>query len=105
MEYRINLHEIAEKLDFNLEDVETVVEAFLGGAKTSLKEMKSALNTHDYTLLSRAAHTIKGSAANIFLEEIVSLSKEIEKAAKEENETTLTQKIEILESLIQSITF
>ena len=43
MSYTLDLQKIADELDFDLEDVEMLLEVFLEGANDSMNELKSAI--------------------------------------------------------------
>lgn len=103
MGYNLDLQQIADELEFDLEDVEMLLEVFLEGAFESLDALKNALDQNDLDGVFRAAHSIKGSAANLTLNDISELAKEIELNAREGASFNYKQKYEELEQLIKSI--
>jgi len=78
MQSYIDLQKIADELDFDLEDVGMLFEAFLESAYEMLALMQKALEEGDMESLYRAAHALKGSAANLKLEVVENMAKEIE---------------------------
>ena len=81
----MDLEKLAQELDFDIEDIEMLLEVFIEGAKENLETLKGALEENDYVLMSETAHAIKGSAANLLLDDIVKPALQIElSAAKQE---------------------
>ena len=103
MSYNIDLQKIADELDFDLEDVEMLIEVFLEGANESLENLKNAIASNDLEQIFQSAHALKGSSANLTLINISNLAKEIEHEAKEGNSINYTIKYQELKSLIESI--
>lgn len=104
MAYNIDLQSIADSLEFDLEDIEMLIEAFLEGAEESLVEIESAIEKNDFVEIAKAAHGIKGSALNLTLEDIAEVAKEIELAGKEEATIDYKAKLEELKILVGKIT-
>ncbi len=103
MSYNIDLQEIAEELDFDLEDVEDLIEVFLESSKESLEQLKTAIKNNDKAAMILPSHAIKGSAANLTLMEISSLAQDIELSAKEDKEISYSEKFELLRSAIYNL--
>ena len=103
MRYNISLEDIASELDFELEDVQMLLEVFLEGAKESLALLRSAIDENNLEEIYKSAHAIKGSAGNLTLNEIADLAKEIETSAKEEKEIDYAGKFEALKKSISKI--
>ena len=103
MNYNIDLQKIADELEFDLEDIEMLLEVFLESAKDSLSALKEAIDKDDLELIFRSAHAIKGSAANLTLTEISNLAKEIEYSAREKKAVNYVQKFENLKKSIENI--
>lgn len=85
MNNKLDLQQIAEKLEFDLEDVEMLIEVFIESASESLDSLSQAIANKDFDSILLAAHSIKGSAANLTLVEISELAKTIELNAREKN--------------------
>lgn len=103
MSYSIDLQKIADELEFDLEDVEMLLEVFLDSTNTSLKELKNAIEDIEFEDIYRCAHTIKGSAANLRLEEISTAAKYIETSARERQNIDYLGKYNQLEILIKDL--
>ncbi|MDA3907904.1 MAG: Hpt domain-containing protein [Sulfurimonas sp.] len=103
MHYNIDLQKIADELDFDLEDVEMLMDVFLQGAKESLLALEEAIDQKDLEQIFRSAHAIKGSAANLLLLDISNIAKEIEHSAREKESIEYNQIFKNLKQLIQNI--
>lgn len=103
MPFNVDVENIATQLDFDIEDVEMLLEVFLESSKESLEEMNEAIKNDDLTALYQCAHGIKGSAANIILKDISEVAKEIELNAKENNQIDYSSKVNELTTMINSI--
>jgi len=99
----IDLQKIANELDFDLEDVEMLMEVFLDSASNSLKTLKTAIESNEMEQIFSSAHSLKGSSANLTLMNISDLAGEIEHAAKEQVSINFMDKFTELKSLIDAI--
>ena len=79
----IDVQKIADELDFDFSDVEMLLEVFIETAKETLISLDKAILENDFENMFMLSHAIKGSAANLLLEDIVKLAKEIECESKE----------------------
>jgi HPt (histidine-containing phosphotransfer) domain-containing protein len=103
MDYSIDLQKIADALDFDLEDVEMLIEVFLESTEESLGLLKTAIQNNDLEEIFKSAHAIKGSSANLTLVNISNIAKEIEKDARDGNYINYIEKYEILNTMISNI--
>jgi HPt (histidine-containing phosphotransfer) domain-containing protein len=103
MSYTIDLQKIADKLDFDLEDIEMLLEVFIESAKESLEILKDAIDINNMEAISSSAHAIKGSAANLTLNEISDIAKEMEHNAREKNSIDYLSHYEKLNLLLKDI--
>ncbi len=103
MSYTLDLQKIADELDFDLEDVEMLLEVFLQSAQESLNALKDAVEANDFESIFASAHAIKGSAANILLDDVATIAKEMEHSARENREIDYLDSYEKLKSLISDI--
>ncbi len=103
MSYKVDLQSIADELDFDLEDIEMLLEVFLESAKESLEILKEAVQSDDKESIFTSAHAIKGSASNILLDKISDIAKYMESNARESNDIDYKTKYEELEYLILNI--
>ena len=104
MNYLINLKDIADELDFDVEDVEMIMNHFIEDSKSNLKQLKIAVESNDIEQIAQSSHAIKGSASNILLKDITSAAKDIEDNAREGNSTDYMEKYIKLEKLLQGLT-
>ena len=85
MQFNVDIGKIANKLDFEKEDVEMLLEVFYESSLENLNILEKAIKNIDLEDVIQASHSIKGSSSNLLLEEIASLAKEIELNAKDNN--------------------
>jgi HPt (histidine-containing phosphotransfer) domain-containing protein len=78
----MNIEQIADILEFEIEDVEMLLDMFLTDAKESMEGISSTIESNDFEQIKNIAHGIKGSASNLLLDEISKLALEIEQLAK-----------------------
>jgi HPt (histidine-containing phosphotransfer) domain-containing protein len=81
---KIDIEKIANELEFEIDEVEMLVGLFIESAYEELGKMKNAIEKKDFETLYKSAHTIKGSAANLMLEDISTTAKQIEFDARSE---------------------
>jgi len=103
MSNTIDLQAIADELDFDLEDVEMLVDVFLESAKETMQELKDGIDSNELEKIFHSAHAIKGSAANLTFNEISDIAKIIEHEAREGNSIDYTESYKKLETLINDI--
>jgi len=99
----INIEYIAEMLEFDVEDVEMLIDMFLSDAKESLSNIEATIKSDNFEQMKNIAHGIKGSALNLMFEDIASLSLEIEELAKTESCADYQTLFEKLENELKSI--
>ena len=104
MSNTLDLQKIADELEFDLEDVEMLLEVFLEGAQENLIELKNGIDSHNFEIIFRAGHAIKGSSANLTLNDISNLAKEIESNARAGENINYEEYYDKLKLLIDSIT-
>jgi len=93
-----NLENIAKQLGFGLNDVKTIVGVLLQEADTSILKIDEMFTRHAWEQIALEAHSIKGSAGNMQLTELMELSKALETAAHEKE----SQQVELLITKIKS---
>jgi CheY-like chemotaxis protein/HPt (histidine-containing phosphotransfer) domain-containing protein len=62
--------------------IRELIEMFLGDAQRSLDAIRAASASEDSATLTRAAHTLKGSSANMGAQQLSTLSRRIEERAR-----------------------
>ena len=77
----IDMDQLAQKMDMEKEDAALLLEMFMQSANENMHRLYQAIQSGDFDTIRNEAHSIKGSAANLTLEEIYEVAKEIESAA------------------------
>ena len=81
----MNTKELAENLGLEEEDCRELLELFLETTATNLARLDSGLAAADSKQVMEAAHTIKGSSANLGLAKIAAVAREVEERARQNN--------------------
>lgn len=77
------LHALEAVLGIETEDILEVCEMFFDGSADEVSAMRCAHSDGDYETLSRIAHGMKGSAANIGFDDVSEVAAGLELEAKE----------------------
>ncbi len=99
----IDIDTLAAKLGFETEETAMLLEMFSESAQSSLQTLRSSIASEDHEQIRAAAHTIKGSAANLTLEPLYMQAKQIEDAARSGTKFDFKSAAEKLEEMIASI--
>src|SRR5207249_3577766 len=75
-----------------------LIEMFIGDVQRSLASLRDAAARQDAQLLARAAHTLKGSSANMGAKPLSALSLKIEEAARAGSLSGMSALVQELES-------
>ncbi|GEM_PF-4381814 len=79
--------ELAQKIGLKPSLIPHLLATFIKEALGSLSKLKVAIASENYVQIEQIAHSLRGSAANLRLEEFESLAKEMEFAAKASKHT------------------
>jgi HPt (histidine-containing phosphotransfer) domain-containing protein len=82
----INAEKFREQVGFDSELMVEIIDLFLDERQRQEPDMRAALETGDFELLARLAHTIKGSLGSLHALRARSRAQELEIAAKERDE-------------------
>jgi len=82
---KVDVAKIASILGIPEKHIPLLVNAFLDESGSIFERLFAAIESSDFEQITLHAHSIKGSAANLRLEEVSELAKEIEFAGKESN--------------------
>jgi HPt (histidine-containing phosphotransfer) domain-containing protein len=100
----LDIELLAEKLEFDLEDVQMLLNMFIENANESMMTLKDAIEQNNFKEMKNSSHAIKGSASNLMLEEITQISADMEEFAENGLDadyrslfTNLTSELEILQ--------
>lgn len=77
------------RIDGDVDLLKEVIEIFLKDTPVLLADLYSAIKSGDTNAVERAAHTLKGAAANISAIKMQSLSQQIQLALRENDATGL----------------
>ena len=91
----MNFKNTSSKLGLEEDEYLELVELFVETSKTDLKNLRSAINNKDMEMIARIAHSLKGAAMNLGLDDFIELAKTIEKTSRdgELEETAKTAEI------------
>jgi len=103
MSLNIDLNKIAEELEFDLEDVEMLMDVFLETASENLEKMQKGIENNNFEDIYKSAHSIKGSSGTLTLNDIYELSAFIENSARESIQIDYNSKFIELKNLINSL--
>ena len=103
MSYNIDLQAIADELDFDLEDIEMLMEVFLESTGETMVSLKVAIDNNSLEDIYKLSHAIKGSSANLTLMEISNIAKDIESNARDSININYLDKFQELETLVNNI--
>ena len=78
----MNFKELAENLGLEEEEFLELIELFVETSMSDLKDLQSATESGHAENAAKAAHSIKGAAANLGLSEISEVAREIEENAR-----------------------
>ena len=76
----MNIHQLARDLDMDPELYRELLALFIDNSQKELAELRDALSRQDFTRVSRLAHSVKGAAVNLGLNEIAGQAESLEKA-------------------------
>ncbi len=99
----INLEKVAQQLGFELQEVQMLLEMFQETATQSMQTLESAIEAKDFEIIKQEAHSIKGSAANLMLDDIFNISKELEDSAKDRLDINYKRIYSMLETHLESL--
>ena len=73
---------VLERLEGDRELFEELVQLFADECPKSISEIRSALDSADFVLLGRLAHTLKGSSASVGAESVRQVALELEVSSR-----------------------
>ena len=92
------LQRVADIHGLDAEDIEKIAELCINDTQENINVLKTVERGQDLSDAIRAAHSIKGSSANIHQNEVCNAAKNIENQLRVENFTNLQENISTLES-------
>jgi len=102
----LNSKIISEKLGLEEDEYLELVELFIETSKSDLKNLQSAINNKNIEMIFGIAHSLKGAAMNLELDDFIELAKSIEKTTRDGKLEETAKTAEILqEKLDNSVGF
>ncbi|MDH4206148.1 MAG: Hpt domain-containing protein [Desulfobacteraceae bacterium] len=91
----MNFKKMSKILGLEEDEYLELVELFIETSKSDLKNLQSAINNKNMEMIAGIAHSLKGAAMNLGLDDFIELAKTIEKTARdgELEETVKTAEI------------
>ena len=91
----MNFKKMSKILGLEEDEYLELVELFVETSKSELKDLQSAINNKNMEMIAGFAHSLKGAAMNLGLDDFIVLAKTIEKTARdgELEETAKTAEI------------
>jgi len=83
----MNHEEMAAAIGLKPKHIPMLVGSFLEESVGILETLTSAIESRDYPTIKSSAHAIKGSAGNLRFNEVYEMSKEVEFAGTDANES------------------
>jgi HPt (histidine-containing phosphotransfer) domain-containing protein len=99
----MDIKRLSQELELGEDDCKELVDLFLDTGRADINEMKAALQKGNGQLLMRAAHSLKGAAANFNIMDISNMAAEIEKRAIENKLERVSLSIHTLETLFDKL--
>ncbi len=93
----IDLTTLNELKEIMGDDFSELVTVFISDTQTQLDDLFAAIETSDAPAIKRISHTIKGSSANLGIENLSAISKELELKAADNN---IDSSDELLNSIV-----
>jgi HPt (histidine-containing phosphotransfer) domain-containing protein len=100
----MNLKELALELGMEQDEMRELLVIFIESSESDLVKLKQALIEGDAKQVADAAHSIKGSSANLGFMDIFSVAKNLEQKARENSLEGLADEVHILKDRLSSIT-
>lgn len=100
----INLDSLIANLSGDKSILAELIDLFIETAPASLVDIRSAFDAGNATAMGKAAHTLKGSAANFGAQRVVDLSLELEIMGRANSMAGADRLIEQLPGLLAEVT-
>jgi len=99
----MNIKKLAEGLGLEEEEYMEILELLVDSGIADIVSLEAAAGNNDAEEAVKAAHSLKGAAANMGLVELSEIAKEIEFRAKEQDLNGMEEKIKALKSEFKPI--
>lgn len=98
----IQLQDIADRVNFSLENTQKLVDIFYESTNSILNKLDTAIQSNDYDSIYRSSHSLKGSASNLLFDDIYAITKEMEAAAKDAQPYEYAQKVQEIRNILET---
>jgi len=99
----MNIEELSSNLGLEKEDYLELLELLIGSGQEDIDRLQEAVDTNDPDAAAKAAHSLKGAAANLGLMDLSEIAKQAEMQAKEGVISGIEQKIELLQAKLNEV--
>ena len=99
----VDIQLIKEELHIPQKMITMLLKTYLDECQIQMKELQKSIDTLDFKAIEFAAHSIKGSSANLRIIDVEKLAKTIEDKAKQEKENNLVQSYQELVEIISKV--
>jgi len=99
----MNLKELALELGMEQDEMRELLVIFIESSESDLVKLKQALIENDAKQVADAAHSIKGSSANLGFMDIFSVAKNLEQKARENSLEGLADEVLIIKERLSVI--
>jgi len=97
------IQKLAEEFGFELEDAKKLVEVFCDSLEGYITALEEYVESSDFIHIASTAHTIKGSASNMMLDEIVAVAQQIETDAIDQDEAAIAENLQDLKTIADQL--
>ena len=99
----MNLEELSSNLGLDKEDYLELLELLIGSGTEDRNNLKEAVATNDADKAVKAAHSLKGAAANLGLTELSEVARQAEMQARKGILAGIEEKIETLQAKLNEV--
>jgi histidine phosphotransfer protein HptB len=79
----LNFKKMSIKLGLEEDEYIELIELFVDTSKSDLKKLRHAITNKNMEMIAGIAHSLKGAAMNLGLDDFIEIAKTIEKTARE----------------------
>ena len=99
----MNIEQLSSNLGLEKEDYLELLELLIGSGEEDINRLKQAVATNDADGAAKAAHSLKGAAANLGLMDLSEIAKQAEMQAKQGLLSGIEEKIEALQAKLGEV--
>ena len=99
----MDFNTLAQQLGLESDEFYMLVELFVEVSNADLDNLESGIKKEDTKQIVEAAHSIKGAAINLGIEEITDIAKDVEEKAREKNLDGADEAVQIIRKELDRI--